>query len=151
MIIAASGCPTASFDEFVEQSGKGQVTAAWVTGGYPDPDWAPKELVKAAEQVELLVVQDIFESKLAAAAKILLPSCAFAERAGCFTNVQGRIQPFHPAVRPPDGCRRDGQYLYELAGYSGVYNAARVRELMAATMPQFAEISEAPPLPVHQH
>ena len=151
MVIAGSGCPTASFDEFVERASKGEVTAAWVVGGYPDKLADGGEKIELSEKIKLLVVQDLFESKLTDAAAVVLPSCAFAERSGCFVNVQGRIQPFEPAVRPPDGTRRDGQYLYELAGHEGVFNAARVRELMAATMPQFAALAEAPPLPIHQH
>jgi len=151
MVITASGCPTIGFDEFVEKAGKDEVSAAWIVGGYPDRDWAPKDLTKAAGKIELLVVQDTFENKLTADAAVVLPSCAFVERGGCFVNAQGRIQPFLTAIRPPDGCRRDGQYLYELAGYEGVYNAARVRELMAATMSPFGDLADAPAKPAHQH
>jgi NADH-quinone oxidoreductase subunit G len=150
-IIQASGCPTLSFDEFIEKAGAGDVSAAWVAGGYPDKQWMPKDVAKASAKIELIVVQDIYENPLVPTAAFVLPSCAFVERDGSFINAQGKVQPFHRAIRPPDGCRRDGQYLYELAGHEGLYNAPRVRELMAATMPEFGDVAEAPPVPVHQH
>lgn len=153
-IMARSGCAALSLEEFCAKAGAGEFSAAWIVGGYPDKQWVPKDLAAAAGKIELLVVQDLFENQLTGAATVLLPSCAFVERAGCFMNAQGKLQPFRAAIRPPDspvGIRRDGQYLYELAGYEGVYNAARVRELMAATMGEFAEVGDAPPRPVHQH
>ncbi len=150
-IIGASGCPTLSLKEFTENAAKGGFPAAWIVGGYADKGWVPKDLAAAAAKFDLLVVQDLFANKLTDAATIVLPSCAFVERSGCFMNQAGRIQPFERAIAPPDGCRRDGQYLYELAGYEGLYRPAPVRERMAATMPEFAEVCDAPPAPVHQH
>ncbi len=151
MIIDQAGCETLSFDEFVESVGDGEVSAAWIVGGYPEKTWVPKALEKAVGKLELLVAQDLFETKLTAAAAVTLPACAFTERAGCFVNHAGLIQPFESAVAPPNGCHRDGQYLYELAGYQGLYTPDRVRELMAATMSQFADVREAAPAPVHLH
>ncbi len=150
-VIEGSGCQTLSFDEFVEQLEAGKFSAAWVVGGYPDKKWVSKEFAKAAAKLELLVVQDLFDNALVEAASIVLPSCAFVEREGCFINADNKVQPFRRAIAPPDGCRRDGQYLYELAGQQGVYNAARVRELMAGTMLEFGAVVDAPALPVHQH
>ena len=46
---------------------------------------------------------------------------------------------------------RDGQYLFELAGYAVLYGAERVREMMAGQIAAFADVQEAPPLPEHQH
>ncbi|MCP4247174.1 MAG: molybdopterin-dependent oxidoreductase [bacterium] len=150
-VIAGSGCPTLTLDDFVARAGKGEITAAWIVGGYPDKQWVPKALASAVGKIELVVAQDLWPTKLTDAAAVTLPACTFAERSGSFMNAQGRVQPFKAAIRPPDGCRRDGQYLYELAGHTGVYNAARVRELMAATLTEFAEVAEAPAIPVHQH
>ena len=150
-IIEAAGGESWSFEKFIEKAAGGDVSAAWVVGGYPDKQWMPKELAKAADKIELIVVQDIFENPLVPSATFVLPSCAFVERDGCFVNAQGKVQAFKRAIRPPAGCRRDGQYLYELAGYEGLYNAGRVRALMAAAMEEFAEACEPPAVPAHQH
>lgn len=150
-VIAAAGCPTSAFDEFVAKAAAGEFAAAWIAGGYPDKGWVPQELAAAAGKIAFLVVQDIFKSELLPAATVVLPGCGFVEREGSFVNHAGKVQPFRSAVPPPDGCRRDGQFLYELAGYEGLYRAEGVRELMAASMPEFAALPEAPPQPVHQH
>ena len=117
----------------------------------PTSSGCPRNWPRAADKIELIVVQDIFENPLVPSATFVLPSCAFVERDGCFVNAQGKVQAFKRAIRPPAGCRRDGQYLYELAGYEGLYNAGRVGELMAGTMVEFADPADAPPMPVHQH
>ncbi len=150
-IMAGSGCPTLSLEEFCQKAAAGDFSAAWIVGGYPDREWVPKELASAVAKIELIVVQDLFETKLTPAAAVVLPACAFVERHGCFMNTQGKVQLLRSAIRPPDGCRRDGQYLYELAGYAGVFNAGRVRAAMAATLAEFADVADAPLRPVHQH
>jgi NADH dehydrogenase/NADH:ubiquinone oxidoreductase subunit G len=81
----------------------------------------------------------------------VLPACAVAEREGSFMNAAGKTQPFERAVSPPEGARFDGQYLFELAGYTGLYTGERVRELMAESMPEFAAVHVPPPPPRHAH
>ncbi|MFH0983194.1 MAG: hypothetical protein V2A79_16870, partial [Planctomycetota bacterium] len=68
-----------------------------------------------------------------------------------FINHAGLIQPFARAINPPEGVQRDSQYLYEIAGYSGLFSARLVREMMAKEIPAFASIHEAPPAPRHFH
>jgi predicted molibdopterin-dependent oxidoreductase YjgC len=44
-------------------------------------------------------------------ASLVLPVCSFAEQEGTFTNVQGRVQRFWPAVQPPPLARPAWQVL----------------------------------------
>ncbi len=150
MISRQAGGEICDFDTFVKKAGEGAFSAMWIVGGYPNP-WVPKPLATAAAKAELLVVQDIFENALTAEAELVLPACAWVERDGCFVNHAGVIQPFERAVVPQEGGRRDGQYLFEMAGYTGLFTADRVREMMAEDLSQFAEIAELVPVPVHQH
>ncbi len=150
MLLAGAGGAVLSFEEFLEQAGQGKFSAAWIVGGYPKP-WVDKKLAGLAKKIELLVVQDLFENELTSKAAIVLPACAWAERDGSFANAAGALQPFERAIDPPDGARRDGQYLYEIAGYEGLYTGERVRELMAQTLPALANARQAPPEPVHAH
>lgn len=138
-------------ENLYERIGKGEFKALWVVGGYPQPAWPEQGLLRAAAQVELLIVQDIFPSPLSEQAEIVLPFCAWVERDGSFMNHAGRLQPFERAIDPPEGAKRDGQYLYEMAGFAGLYNGARVREIMAKTIPVFANVHVPPPKPVHAH
>ncbi|NOT01940.1 MAG: molybdopterin-dependent oxidoreductase [Phycisphaerales bacterium] len=150
MIVSALGGNACAFDEFVERAGKGDFAAVWIVGGYPKP-WVPKAMEKAVGEFRFSVVQDMFPNALTEVASLVLPTCAWVEREGCFVNHAGRIQPFERAIEPREGAKRDGQYLFDIAGHSGLYTGERVREMMAAEIPAFAEIAEAPAVPVHQH
>jgi len=150
MVLQAAGGTTLSSEQFIERSGKGDFSAAWIAGGYPKP-WVDKNMAKIVANFELLIVQDLFENELMAGAAIVLPSCAWVEREGSFVNAAGLIQSFERAINPPDTARRDGQYLYEIAGFTGLYTGEQVREWMAPTVPAFADVYAPPELPAHAH
>lgn len=150
MLLSSAGGTTLTFEEFVEKTGAGDFTAAWIVGGYPAP-WIDKKTAQFAAKLRLLVVQDMFENDLTKGAALILPACAWVERDGSFVNADGLVQPFARAIKPPEGAQRDGQYLYEIAGYQGLYSGERVRELMAEAVPAFAEVWEAPAKPAHAH
>jgi anaerobic selenocysteine-containing dehydrogenase len=149
-LIESAGGTTLPYESYVEKFKAGEFKAAWVVGGYPK-DWVDKDFGKAAGTFELLIVQDMFENALTAAATMVLPACAWVEREGSFMNAGGLVQPFERAIASPDASRYDGQYLFEIAGFSGLYTGERVRELMAESVDAFKEICEAPLKAVHAH
>ncbi len=146
-VVAAVGGASRSFDDFIAACG-GDITSAWLVGGYPDRGWVTQELAAAVGKLDLLVVQDMFPGKHVEAAEAVVPMCAWTERSGSFMNHAGVIQTFDRAVDPPDGALRDGQYLYALAGFEGLYDPARIREMMGAP---FNEVYQPPAPPAHQH
>ncbi len=66
-------------------------------------------------------------------------------------NCDGLLQPFARALVPLEGVKADGQFFYELAGQSGLFNAAKVRAAMARALPQFGEAFTPRVLPEHAH
>jgi len=150
MLLSQAGGSVVEFDDLTKRLAGGDFTALWVAGGYPTP-WVTKELVKATSGVDLLVVQDLLANELTGCSSVLLPACAWAEREGSFVNADGLLQPFGRALDPPEGAMRDGQYLFELAGYVGIYSGERVREMMAKDHPVWSELADAPEKPVHAH
>ena len=84
-------------------------------------------------------------------AAIVIPSATWAEREGTFVNCDGLAQPFERALVPLDGIKSDGQFFYELAGELGLFRAAKTRKLMAAELPNLAQLHEPPELPEHAH
>lgn len=150
MIIAALGGPTLSYTDFMKQAGEKKFAAAWIVGGCPT-DWVGDDLKKALSGIQMVIAHDIFPSALTDAATVIIPSCSWAERSGCFVNVDGKIQPFEAGINPIEGCQRDGNYLYAVFGGEGLYNATKVRELMAKQMPAFAQMHVPPPVPEHAH
>lgn len=150
MVIDNLGGPMLDWATFLEKCGEGEFLAAWVVGGYVEP-WVEKAAVDALGKLEFLVLQEMLSNDLAESADVVLPACAWVEREGSFINHAGRIQRFERGLNPPEGAKRDGQYLFEIAGYEGLYTGERVRRMMAKTVPAFAEIAEVARLPAHQH
>ncbi len=114
-----------TFDELLEELPAGQIKAAWVSGGYPRP-WHDDVAAEALGALELLIVQDMFDSPLWRAATYQLPGAGFAERAGSYVNYAGRLQSFTWAIRPPAGVWIEGQLYAALLGMRGLYNPRTV-------------------------
>ncbi|MBK8270999.1 MAG: (2Fe-2S)-binding protein [Planctomycetes bacterium] len=150
MVLSAMGGRTCAFDDFVKKAAAGEFAAAWIVGGYPG-EWVTKELASAAAKINMLIAQDILPNAVTESAKVVIPSCSWAERSGTFVNGQGKIQPFEAAINPIEGCQRDGQYLSALNGASGLFNAESVRSLMVEKMPLFAQLHVPPEMPAHAH
>mgnify|MGYP000036672117 CR=1 FL=1 len=150
-VLQGLGGESVGLEEILARVDRGAIRTLWVVGGYPRRDWPPENLQAAAGKLELLVVQDMLPSALTRGAHILLPFCAWLEREGSFMNHAGLLQPFEQAVQPPEPAVPDGQYLWSLAGHTGLYRAAKVRELMAAGMPGFDHLHVPPKEPQHAH
>ncbi len=116
-----------TFDQFVDQLGRGEIRAAWVSGGYKT-DWIDPRTAARFEPLRLLIVQDLFRSPLSERAKYELAGAAFAERAGSYVNRQGLLQTAARAIRPPGGVRAEGTLYWELLAREGLYHAETVLE-----------------------
>ncbi|RMF74376.1 MAG: ferredoxin [Planctomycetota bacterium] len=149
-VVAHFGGPSASFDEFVRAAGEGRFKAAYVTGGYPDP-WIADDVAAALAKVERVVVHDLYPGPLDAHAALRLPAATWAEREGLFVNCDGLVQPFERAIPPREGVKSEGQFFYELAGEVGLFRAGKVRTMLAAEIPAFAEVFEPREVPKHAH
>ncbi|HMP08653.1 MAG TPA: hypothetical protein PJ982_20080, partial [Lacipirellulaceae bacterium] len=93
------------------------------------------------ERVPLLVVQDLLESPVSRRATFVLSGGSFAERDGTFVNHAGLAQEIRRAVRGPDGSRPDNRILWDLAGRTGLYQGAALREEIAAAIPELAALA----------
>ncbi len=71
------------------------------------------------QNLELLVVQDIFLTETALLADIVLPAACYAEKEGTFTNTERRVQRLRKAVEPPGAARADWEIICDLAGQAG--------------------------------
>jgi NADH-quinone oxidoreductase subunit G len=150
MVLAALGGSTGKFEDFVKKAGEKALSAAWIVGGYPKP-WVPDALKGVLGLIGTVFAQDMFPNEVTAAATVIVPSCSWAERSGSFVNAQEKIQPFESGINPLEGCQRDGNYLFALYGGVGLYNAAKVREMMSKTIPAFADVHVPPLVPKFAH
>ncbi len=103
---------------------------------------------EGVNNMEFLVVQDIFMNETAQYADVIFPASCFAEKDGVFTNSDRRVQRVRKAVEPPGQARADWQILCDLAraaGYPMPHYAhpSEIYAEMAALSPKFAGISHA--------
>jgi len=67
------------------------------------------------ENMEFVLVQDIFLNETGAYADIILPATSFAEKDGTFTNTDRRVQRVRKAITPPGQARADWEIIADLA------------------------------------
>ena len=88
-----------SLAEMFEAAHQGQIKAVYLIGENPvlsEPDI--QHIKRSLEEIEFLVVQDIFLSETAEGAHVILPACSFAEKDGTFTNTERRVQRVRKAI-----------------------------------------------------
>jgi predicted molibdopterin-dependent oxidoreductase YjgC len=78
-------------------------------------------------------------------ADIVLPGAAFSEKQGSFTNLEGRIQPFDPVIRPPGNARPDWEILDLLAAQmeqtEGYGDLEKIRMEIRRNVPAYADLN----------
>lgn len=123
----------------------GRLKALYIMGENPLRSLPDPERVDAAfKRLDFLVVQDILMTRTAALADVVLPAAAFAEKGGSFTNLEGRVQTFEPAVEPPGDALPDWTILAQLArrmGYPEHYaTLEKIRREIRAAVPEYADL-----------
>jgi formate dehydrogenase major subunit len=95
----------------------GDLRAVYVVGENPAQSEADKQrAVRLLEGLDHLVVQDIFLTRTAELADVVLPGCAgWAESEGTVTSSERRVQRVRKAVEPPGEARDDIEIVFELA------------------------------------
>lgn len=112
--------------ELPHRAAHGEVRAAYIMGEDPlQTDAELSAVRKAFEDLELVIVQDIFMTKTASAADVILPSTSWGEHEGVFSAADRGFQRFFKAVEPKWDLKTDWQIISEIAtrmGYPMHYN-----------------------------
>ncbi len=135
-----------TFDALLSEIGSGDIKAAWISGGYGRSDWHDEAAAEKFAALDLLVVQDMFETPLWRAATFQLPGAGFAERSGSYVNFAHRLQSFTWAIRPPAGVWVEGQLYWAMLAKRGLFNAREVMSEVAAEIVAFSAAAETVPL-----
>ena len=104
-------------DEMLKAALDGELEALYVMAANPVMDHPIGD--EALEKLKFLVVQDLFLTETARLANVVLPAASFAEADGTFTNMAGRLQRLHKALRPPAEVKPHGQIIVDLARVMG--------------------------------
>jgi formate dehydrogenase major subunit len=120
----------------------GNLKALWIIGEdvvQTDPN--TQKVIKALEQLDLLVVSELFLTETAKLATVILPAASFFEKEGTFTNGERRIQRVNKVVEPLEGTKPDGQIIVEMMRKMGYdqpdYTAAGVLKEISQIVPFF--------------
>lgn len=93
-----------------------KIKALYILGENPimsDPD--TNHIRHCLENLEFMVLQEIFHTETAPYADVLLPGVTFAEKSGTFTNTERRIQHLNQAIAPIGEARMDWEITSEIA------------------------------------
>ncbi|WP_240376695.1 formate dehydrogenase subunit alpha [Bacillus piscicola] len=97
------------------------------------------------EKLEFFVVQDIFFSRTAQFADVVLPASPSLEKEGTFTNTERRIQRFYQVFEPLGNSKPDWEIFVELANKCGANweytDPGEIMDEAASLAPMFAGVS----------
>ncbi len=122
------------------------VRGMYIMGENPiisDPDIAHAE--HWFQELEFLVVHDLFLTETARYADVVLPGSSFAEKTGTFVNTERRIQIGHKAIDTPGDARADLDILIELSQRLGLpttfHSPQDVMREIATVTPSWAGVT----------
>ncbi len=112
--------PGYRISELPHRVAHGEVRAVYIMGEDPLQTDAELPAVRQAfADLELVIVQDIFMTKTAAVADVVLPSTSWGEHEGVYTAADRGFQRFFKAVEPKWDLKTDWQIICEIATRMG--------------------------------
>lgn len=133
--------PGMTITDMVPAMISGNLKGLYVIGENPklsDPDW--HHLSQAIQELDFLVVQELFLSETAQVADVVLAGASVAEKDGTFTNTERRCMRIHEAVPPIANTLPDWKIICKLSsamGYSMAYeNTEQIFDEMTQLTPK---------------
>jgi predicted molibdopterin-dependent oxidoreductase YjgC len=114
--VKLSDAPGRTMPEIFHENPERRCQVIYIMGVDPvitDPNGA--HVRKCLEEMDFVVVQDIFLSETAQYADVVLPAASFAEKDGTFINTERRVQRVHKAIEPRGDSKPDWEILTLLA------------------------------------
>jgi predicted molibdopterin-dependent oxidoreductase YjgC len=133
--------------EMMNGAESGEVRALYIMGENPmlsDPDI--NHVRHCLEQLDFLVVQDLFMTETAELADVVLPGASYVEKEGTFTGTDRRIQRVRLAIEPLGESKPDWEIICLLAQQMGAHgfdftSPAEVMDEIAETTPIYGGVS----------
>ena len=114
--------PTIPYNQIIERAISGEIKGLWVVCTNPRHSWANnEEFRKAAENLDFLVVQDIYEdTHTAQLADLFLPSVPGIKKEGVFINTERRLSKMNPIIAKEEGEKSDFEIFYGIGQALGM-------------------------------
>jgi formate dehydrogenase alpha subunit len=95
---------------------RGGIKALYIIGENPVISEADtNHVINPLQQLDFLVVQDIFLTETGKLADVVLPAASFAEKDGTFTNTERRVARVRQVIPPVGDARPDWQIIAEIS------------------------------------
>lgn len=131
--------------EMFDAAHNGKLKAIWIIGEdvvQTDPN--TQKVIKALENTDLVIVQELFMTETAKYADVILPGASFLEKSGTFTNGERRVQRVNKVLEPIGNCKADGQIIIDMMNHMGYeqadYTPDGMLEEISQIVPFFAGI-----------
>ncbi len=121
----------------------GDIAALWLVATDLAAHWPDRDLVtRALEACPFVVVSELTMTETARMAHLVLPAASMAEKDGCYTNCEGRVQRLHRAFAPLGECKPDWLVFSEVAALLGAeggpVSARDITCMIASEVPTYA-------------
>jgi len=119
--VELSNMPGRTIAEMFHDNPSRRCRAVYIMGENPvlsDPNAA--HLKECLEELDFLVVQDIFLTETAEYADVVLPAATFAEKDGTFNNTERRVQRVRRAIPPRGESKADWEIIQLVAQRLGL-------------------------------
>jgi formate dehydrogenase major subunit len=143
--VSLSADPGLRIPNMLDLAAEGVFKAIYCVGediAQSDPD--TQHVTHALENMECVIVQDLFLNETAMFAHVFFPGASFLEKNGTFTNAERRISPVRRVMTPKNGME-DWEITAKLAtalGYDMQFqHASDIMDEIAALTPTFKGVS----------
>jgi formate dehydrogenase major subunit len=143
--VSLSNDPGLRIPNMLDLASEGSFKALYCVGediAQSDPD--TQHVTHALENMECIIVQDLFLNETAMYAHVFFPGASFLEKNGTFTNAERRISPVRRVMTPKNGME-DWEITAKLStalGYAMEYqHASEIMDEIAALTPTFKGVS----------
>jgi assimilatory nitrate reductase catalytic subunit len=105
-----------AYPDIINAVVSGRIKGLWIIATNPVVSYPNREVLEhGLRNLDLLVVQDGFETPTTALADVVLPAAIWGEKDGTFTNSERRVSRVRAAVDPPGEARTDFDIVLALA------------------------------------
>jgi predicted molibdopterin-dependent oxidoreductase YjgC len=122
-----------------------RLKALWLDRHNPVVSASYHDAGEVLKQMEFVVLQNLFMTKTAEHAHVVLPVAAYGEEDVTFTSTERRIQRAVKAIEPPQGLPSAWQQIVEVANRMGANwryaSSAEVLAEIASVVPEYGAVS----------
>lgn len=138
--------PGMSVAPMMDAAGRGELRALYIMGENPMvTDANTQHVSHSLDELDFLVVQDIFLTETAQKADVVLPAACWAEKDGTFSNTCRAVQRIRKAVDAPGEAKADWEILRDAANALGAdwryETPSEIFDEIASFVPSYAGMS----------